>query len=88
MTWSGSDADGTLLSEGAFGGVSIGVVQMEEVCGGLGSAGGVWCWLLAGAVDSDSDDGSSLANKAKRAPPIEFTIPPRNRRIHCRHSER
>ena len=45
MMWIGSDADGALLSEGAFGAVSIGVVQMEEVCGGLGSAGVLWCWL-------------------------------------------
>ena len=45
MVWSVSGADGTLLSEGAFGAVSIDVVQIEEVCGGLGSADVLWCWL-------------------------------------------
>ena len=50
MVWSGSDADGALLSEAAFGPVDFGVVQIEEVFEGLGSGGVLWCWLGGDAV--------------------------------------
>ena len=47
VVWSCNDS--TLVKEAAFGAVSIGMEQLEEVCGGLSSAGVLWCWM-GGAV--------------------------------------
>ena len=59
MGGSGSDTDERLMPEPAFGAIDIGVVQMEEVCGGSDSAG-----VLAGY------DGSPASQLYLHTPPL------------------